>query len=388
MISLFLLDPTIHFLNHGSFGACPIPVFEVYQEWQRRLEEQPVLFLGREMRELDYHARVHLGNYLNTQAENLVFVTNATQGVNIIARSLKLNPGDEILSTDHEYGACNYTWEFICNKTGAKYIPQPISLPATTPEEIASQFWQGVTPCTRVIYLSHITSPTALRLPVEMICEQARQEGILTVVDGAHAPGHIPLDLGNLGADWYIGNCHKWMLCPKGAGFLYARPEVQPLVEPLIVSWGYHSTPETSSGSQFQDILGWTGTRDPAASLSIPAAIQFMNTYHWEQVRLACHELLSKAIMEICELVGMEPLYPIDSGFYYQMGIAPLPQTTDIEKLKGFLYNEHRVEVPMIEWNGQKFIRISVQGYNTEEDLTALHNGLKDYFDHRGSIIR
>lgn len=388
MKSLFLLDPSIHFLNHGSFGACPRAVFEVYQDWQRKLEEQPVLFLGRQMRELDYHARVHLGRFLSTQAENLVFVTNATQGVNIIARSLKLNPGDEILTTDHEYGACNYTWEYICKITGAKYIQQPIGLPVLTPDAIAAEFWQGVTVRTKVIYLSHITSPTALRLPIEIICDRARREGIFTVVDGAHAPGQIPLAMGEIGADWYVGNCHKWMLCPKGAGFLFARPEVQYLVEPLTVSWGYHATPETTSGSQFQDYLGWTGTRDPAASLSVPDAIQFMETYHWEQVRCSCHGLLAETLLKICNFFGMEAPYPLDSGFFIQMGIAPLPRTTDLVNLKAYLYNKHLVEVPLIEWNGQKFIRISVQGYNTEEDLAALCSGLQNYFASRDRVIR
>jgi len=386
--SLFLLDPAIHFLNHGSFGACPLPVFEAYQAWQRRLESQPVLLLGREMGELDRQARQALGRYLSTEADNLVFVTNATHGVNIIARSLNLGPGDEILTTDHEYGACDYTWEFVCKKTGATYIHQPIPLPARSLEEITGQFWQGVTPRTKVIYLSHITSPTALRMPVEAICTRARQAGILTLVDGAHAPGQIPLDLEAVGADWYVGNCHKWMLAPKGCGFLYARPEVQPLVEPLIVSWGYHarplqtsgplntSAPLNNSGSQFVDFLGWTGTKDPAASLSLPAAIQFMQDHDWNQVRQDCHALLRTAIQRICDLVQMEPLYPLDSDLYHQMGIAPLPPETDIATLKTRLYDEQRVEVPLIEWNQRKFVRISVQGYNTPDDLEALYAGL------------
>lgn len=375
--SLFQLDPTIHFLNHGSFGACPIPVFEAYQAWQRRLEKQPVLFLGRKMMALDREARQPLGVYLNTHPDNLVFVTNATHGVNIIARSLALAPGDEILTSDHEYGACDYTWEFICSKTGASYVHQPIPLPAHSSEQMVEQFWQGVTPKTRLIYLSHITSPTALRLPIEAICQQARQANILTLIDGAHAPGQIPLDLDALGADWYTGNLHKWALSPKGAGFLYARPEVQHLVEPLVVSWGYHAAPEASTGSRFQDLLGWTGTRDPAASLSVPAALQFMEEHRWELVRQDCHILLRQAIEKLCELVQMAPLYPLEADLYFQMGIAPLPPGTDLALLKRRLYDEYRVEVPLIDWNSQKFVRISVQGYNTQADLDALTKGLR-----------
>lgn len=375
--SLFQLDPTIHFLNHGSFGACPIPVFEAYQAWQRRLEKQPVLFLGRKMMALDREARQPLGVYLNTHPDNLVFVTNATHGVNIIARSLALTSGDEILTSDHEYGACDYTWEFICSKTGASYVHQHIPLPAQSSEQIVEQFWQAVTPKTRLIYLSHITSPTALRLPIEAICRRARQANILTLIDGAHAPGQISLDLEALGADWYTGNLHKWALSPKGAGFLYARPEVQHLVEPLVVSWGYHAAPEASTGSRFQDLLGWTGTRDPAASLSVPAALQFMEEHRWELVRQDCHILLRQAIEKLCELVQMAPLYPLEADLYFQMGIAPLPPGTDLALLKRRLYDEYRVEVPLIDWNSQKFVRISVQGYNTQADLDALTKGLR-----------
>lgn len=376
--STFQLDPAIHFLNHGSFGACPIPVFEAYQTWQRRLERQPVLFLGREVAALDREARQVLGEYLGTAADNLVFVPNATHGVNIIARSLTLGPGDEILTSDHEYGACDNTWEFVCRKTGASYIHRPVPLPVHSAEEMVEQLWAGVTPRTRLIYVSHISSPTALRLPVEAICARARQVGIMTLIDGAHAPGQIPLDLEKVGADWYTGNCHKWMLSPKGAGFLYARPEVQKLVEPLIVSWGYHATPQTSSGSQFLDYLGWTGTKDPAAVLSVPAAIQFMEEHNWEQIRQACHERLRPVLERICELVDMEPLYPMDSDLYRQMAIAPLPPGTDTAALKSRLYSEYQVEIPIIEWNGWKFVRISVQAYNTEEDLEALVAGLSE----------
>ncbi len=376
--SSFLLDPNIIFLNHGSFGACPQPVFEVYQSWQRRLERQPVLLLGREITTIHQEARQVLADYLYTSANNLAFVPNATHGVNIIARSLALEEGDEILTSDHEYGAMDYTWEFIGKKTGAKIVRQPIPLPANSSTDMAEQFWQGVTPHTKMIFLSHISSSTALRFPVEAICARARQAGILTIIDGAHAPGQIPLDLELIGADFYVGNCHKWMLSPKGAGFLYARPEVQRLVEPLIVSWGYHAMPQNTYGSQYLDYLSWTGTYDPAAYFSVPAAIQFMEENNWHQVRLECHQLLQSAIERICDFVRMEPLYPLDSDLYFQMGIAPLPVNTDIEVLKTRLYDEHHIEIPLIEWNGHKFVRISVQAYNTAEDLDALCNGLEE----------
>jgi len=372
----FLLDPTVTFLNHGSFGATPKPVFAAYQDWQRRLERQPVLFLGREIDGLLRQSRQALGEYLDAAADDLVYIPNATHGVNIVARSLALQPGDEILTTDHEYGACDYNWEFVCKKTGATYIHQPIPLPVQSEDEIIEQFWQGVTLRTKVIYLSHITSPTALRLPVEQICQRARQAGIWTLVDGAHAPGQIPLDLKAVGADFYTGNCHKWLLSPKGAAFLYARREAQPLIEPLIVSWGYHATAETTSGSQFIDYLQWTGTRDPAAALSVPSAIQFMRDHNWDKVRRECHALLRQAVERICALTDMPPLYPLDSDFYSQMAIAPLPLSADLTSLKSRLYDEYQVEVPLIQWQDRKFVRISIQGYNTPSDVDALLEAL------------
>lgn len=374
--SLFLLDPAIIFLNHGSFGACPQPVFDVYQEWQRRLERQPVLFLGRELAALDRQAREALGVYLHTRADNLAFIPNATYGVNAVARSLDLAPGDEILTTDHEYGACDYTWDFISHKTGARIIRRAVSLPVDDANQILEQIWEGVTPRTKAIYISHISSPTALRFPVELICGRAKDNGILTIIDGAHAPGQIPLNMEAIGADFYFGNLHKWAMCPKGAAFLYVHPKMQSMLEPLIVSWGFRATQETTTGSQFQDYYQWTGTKDPAAVLSVPAALQFMADYHWDNVRLNCHELLEHAIQRICTLVEMEPLYPLNSDFYFQMGIAPLPPEADLGFLKARLYDEYHIEVPLIQWGERKFVRISVQGYNTQEDTDALVDGL------------
>lgn len=373
----FLLASDIIFLNHASFGACPRKVFEVYQDLQRQLEHQPVRFFGEEMNKLEKEARRILADYLKTLEENLVFIPNATHGVNIIVRSLTLGPGDEILTTDHEYGACNSAWEFICKRTGAKYIHRPIKVPVRSEEDIIEQLWEGVTSRTRVIYFSHITAPTALCLPAKAICSRARQAGIFTLIDGAHAPGQIALNLEEVDADWYVGNLHKWALCPKGAAFLYARPDVQNLVEPLVVSFGYQATPESTRGSQFQDYLGWTGTKDPAASLSVPSAIRFMQQNHWDQVRKDCHDLLSQTIQRICNFVQMEPLYPLESNLYHQMGIAPLPMNIDLPALRKRLYEDYCVEIPVIDWNGRKGLRISVQGYNTPDDLNTLYEGLR-----------
>lgn len=372
----FLLDPSVIFLNHGSFGAAPKPVFDAYQNWQLRLERQPVLFLGRELNGLLKESREILGEYLHVDSEDLVYIPNATHGVNIIAHSLHLQSEDEILTTDHEYGACDYAWGFVCGKVGAKYIHQHIPLPVHSEEEIVDRLWQGVTSRTKVIYLSHITSPTALRMPVDQICQRAKNAGILTVIDAAHSPGQIPVDLQALGADIVFGNCHKWMLNAKGSAFLYVRREQQHLIDPLIVSWGYEPTPETTTGSRFIDLLQWTGTKDPTAALTVPTAIQFMQEHNWDVVRNDSHEILRKGIEDICNLVNMSPLYFLDSNFYSQMGIAPLP-LSNLAVLKSRLYDEHRIEVPLIQWQDRQFVRISVQGYNSKEDVDALVNALK-----------
>lgn len=372
----FLLDPSVIFLNHGSYGATPKPVFEAYQNWQLRLERQPVLLLGRELPELLRHSRMLLGAYLNADPDDLVYIPNATHGVNIIAHSLQFKPGDEILTSDHEYGACDFTWDFMCGKTGARYIHQPIPLPVRSREEIIEQFWRGVTPRTRVIYLSQITSSTALRLPVEEICRRARQLGIMTIIDAAHSPGQIPMDLQELNADMVFGNAHKWMMNVKGSAFLYVRRELQDLIEPLVVSWGYYATPDIATGSRFVDYLQWTGTKDPTAALTVPDAIQFMKDHDWDQVRCQCHLWLRQAIERICALTGLPPLYPLDSDFYSQMGIAPLPRS-DLPTLKSRLYDEFKIEVPLTEWHDGHFIRISIQGYNSQQDVDALVDALE-----------
>jgi isopenicillin-N epimerase len=373
---LFLLDPEVIYLNHGSFGACPRSVFETYQTWQKRLEKQPVQFLGNDFTHLLLTARQKLGNYINSPPEDVVFIPNATYGVNIVARSLKFVPGDEILTTDHEYGACNFIWDYIHEKTGATYKKQTIKTPFKSSEEIADEFWQSVTPHTKLIFISHISSPTSVRFPIEIICQRAQKSGILTLIDGAHAPGQIPLDLSRLGADFYTGNCHKWMMSPKGAGFLYAKPTIQNLIEPLIVSWGYQSHTLPPRESKYIDYLQWSGTHDPSAYLSVPAAINFMKKYHWEDVRANCHDLLNSAINRICDLTGMESLYPLDSPLFSQMGTIPIPQILKLVEMKERLFSEYKIEIPCIEWNGKHFIRLSVQGYNTGAEIDLLIQAL------------
>lgn len=360
---LFLLRPDVVFLNHGSFGACPRPVFEVYQRWQRELERQPVEFLHYRFKDLMRTAREGLAAFLGAEAEDLVYVPNATTGLNIVARSLALGPGDEVVGTDHEYGALDKTWTFVCDRRGARYVRARLPIPMESPEAVADAIWAHVTARTRVLFLSHITSPTALILPVEPLVRRARGAGILTVIDGAHAPGQIPVNLGALGADFYAGNCHKWMCAPKGSGFLHARREVQPLLTPLVVSWGWPSS--------FIEEQQWQGTRDVAAFLSVPAAIDFLRAHDWPAVREACHALAAEARRALVSLGGLPALSPDSPAWYAQMVSVPLP-LSDAEAARTRLWTEFGVEAPIMSWNERSLLRVSVQGYNSRADVEAL----------------
>jgi len=367
----FLVDPTVHFLNHGSFGACPRPVFEDYQRWQMELERQPVEFLGRRVTGLLAEARAQLAQYVGCAADDLVYFPNPTSAINVVARSLDLQPGDEVLTTDHEYGAMDRTWRFLCAKRGARYVQHSFPLPMTTPEEFVENFWSGVTDRTRMIFISQITSATALIFPVEAICKRARERGLLTIVDGAHVPGHLPLNLAELGADFYTGACHKWLCAPKGSSFLYVRREVQPRLEPLVVSWGWES--EQPSASPFVDQQEWQGTRDVAAFLATPAAIRFQAQHQWTAVRAHCFALTGETRARVNAITGLAPIAP--ENWLGQMATVALPEM-DIQKLKTDLYERYRVELPVFKWNGQPLLRFSFQGYNTRADADALVTGL------------
>ncbi len=374
----FLLDPDITFLNHGSFGACPKPVFDTYQAWQLELERRPVEFLGRRAIPLLAEAREKLAAYLNCAAQDVVYFPNPTTAINMVVRSLDLQPGDEILTTDHEYGAMDRTWRYYSQKKGAKYIQRHIPLPVSSHADFIENFWAGVTPQTKIIFLSHITSNTGLIFPVAEICKRAREAGILCIVDGAHAPAHIPLDLTALDADIYTGAAHKWLMAPKGAAFLYARRDVQQWLDPLIISWGYDSEPGYGSGNTFLDYHEWQGTRDLAAFLSVPAAIDFQREQAWDQVRTRCRELVLAVRQEVSDLTGIPPICANPEEWLGQMVALPLPKGVDGPALKERLYDEYRIEIPYTQFDGQSFLRLSVQGYNTEAELAYFVKTLGD----------
>lgn len=372
--SLFQLDPEVVYLNHGSFGACPTPVFEVYQQWQRELERQPVEFLGRRAPGLMAEARHALADYLGAGMDDIVYMPNATTALNVVARSLQLQPGDEILASDQEYGALDRTWRFVCKNSGSHYRQARIPLPVRTQAEVIEAIWGQVNDHTRVLFLSHITAPTGIILPLAELIQRARARGILTVIDGAHTPGQIDLNLGVLGADFYSGNCHKWMLTPKGSAFLYARPEVQSNLQPLVVSWGWE--PEQAGVSRFIDEQEFQGTRDLAAYLTVPAGIEFLRRYDWPQVQRDCQDLLINACQRVNEITGLAALSPLTNDWIRQMAACALPPC-DGPALQAALYADFGVEILVTQSQGVDFLRISIQAYNTQSDIDTLVRALQ-----------
>ena len=380
----FLLDPAVTFLNHGSFGACPREVFDVFQGWQLEMERNPVAFLGRRSAELLRDSREKLAVHLGARTDDIVYVPNATTGVNIVARSLALNPGDEVLSIDLEYGACIATWQRVCNERGATLRLVTIPLPFDA-AAFVSTVMAAVTPRTRLIFFSHITSTTALVLPIAELINQARTRGILTLVDGAHAPGQIDLKLDALGADFYTGNCHKWLCAPKSAAFLHARPEHQALLHATVTSWGYlageggHTGFDAYTGSTiFERRLQWQGTRDIAAYLSVPAAIAFQARHDWPAHRARCHGMAMALMHRVCQRYGLTPIARDDD--FAQMAPCPVPHLdnpADAAALRAALFDKHHIEVPVTQHAGQTFVRVSVQAYTTEQDLQSLEDALQ-----------
>lgn len=365
----FMLDTHAVFLNHGSFGACPKPVWEVYTAWQQQLERQPVEFFSRH-NALMASARTVLGAYLNADPADISYVVNATSGINVIARSFPLGPDDEILSTSLEYGALDYTWEHLCQRFGATYIKADIPLPFTTQEAIVEAIWQRVSSRTKAIFMSHITSGTAVIMPVAEICRRAREAGILTIIDGAHVPGQLPLDVESLGADVYSGNCHKWLCTPKGSAFLYVHPDQQEWIESLTISWGWGPDNTFLTRNEQQ------GTRDISAFLAVPRGIEFQREHQWDRVRRSCHERLAAFRTRQTLRTGIEPLYPNTPEWFSQMALVEVMRGGNAADLKMRLMMNHGIEIPCMTHAGITCVRLSVQGYVTDADLDALETAL------------
>lgn len=374
----FLLDPSIIFLNHGSFGALPRVLFEEQQRWAERVERQPVLFF-REAPELLRQARVALGDYIGADADDLVYVVNSTFGVNVVAQALRdtLKEGDEILMTDHEYGACDRAWRYHHRDTGVNIVRASIPMPVPPYGDLADLIWADVTERTKVLFISHITAPSAILLPVKELCIRARERGILTVVDGSHIPGHMPLDLGDLGADIYTANCHKWMCTPIGSAFLWIRRDVQERIGPLVVSWGWQA--ERPGISRFIDEHEYLGTRDLTAFLTVPAAIRWMHSQEWPTVLAVSRSLREEGMRLLCAIPGIRPMLSDADDDVHMMGAVILPDHVDPVAMQIHLYDHDRIEVVIHYWLGVPILRFSVHAHTSASDIEALAAAVRRY---------
>ncbi len=373
MKELFLLDPKTVFLNHGSFGACPKPVFEKYQSYQLQLENQPVKYFVQDVALMLGKSRAKLADFLNVDVENLAFVNNATTAVNLIANSLNVGVGEEVLASNHEYGACSRMWKQLAERRKFSYREHEVQLPLYSDEDFVENFWADVRPETKVIFLSHITSTSALILPVAEICKRAKAQGILTIIDGAHAPGQIPLDLSEIPCDYYTGNCHKWMLSAKGSAFLYVSEDEKKNLHPQIISWGtdLQSTGDTALAAE----LEYQGTRDFAAFLSVSDAIDFHAEFNWNEVLQQKRHLLYKVRTIFSNIFETAPIATPE--FMPMMYAHQLPDTWNPIVLKQKLLEDFNIEIPVTSVGTQNFLRISVQGYTSFDDIEKLANALE-----------
>ncbi len=375
MKSLFLLDPSVTYLNHGSFGACPKSIFKDYQRWQRELEAEPVQFITKNAPRYLGQSRQALAGFVHCDPDDLFFTPNPTTAVNTIMRSLNLRPGDEILATDHEYGAMDRTWNFYQARSGVRYVRARIELPVSSREQILTQFWSGLSKNTKVIFLNHMSSATALIFPVREICEKARELGLITIIDGAHVPGHIDLDIAALDPDFYTGTAHKWLLTPKGSSFLSVSKRFQSMLDPLVVSWGYQSV--HPGKSRFLDYHEHQGTRDISAYLTLPAALEFRKQNDWESCIAASKQLILDNYARFCALLETRPICPVTDEFLGQMCSVPI-LTPDAAALKELLFDRFRIEIPIMTLGEHTFIRISLNGYNRASCLDRLYDALRE----------
>ena len=370
----FLLDPDVRFFNHGSYGACPKPIFDDYQRWQRALEFEPVQFITKKREEALLVSKKILAQYVGCDHEDFFFVQNPTTAVNQIVKSLGFKEGDEVLSTNLEYGAMDKTFSFYSKKSGFVYRRQHISLPLLSKEQFIDDFWKGYNEKTKAIFLCHCTSATALIFPVKEICEKAKSLGLITIIDGAHIPGHVPLDLKNIQADFYTGTLHKWLLSPKGCTFLYVNKNFQDRVEPLVISWGYEAAKPTKT--KFLEENEQQGTRDFSAFLTAPAIMKFFEENKMAERQAACRKVILEQYPIFCDLLGTKPICKLSNEFLGQMCSIPI-KTKDPLQLKETLYHDHKIEIPIMQQGNDIYMRISFQVYNTMDDIEYLKETVK-----------
>ncbi len=383
-----MLDKKIVFLNHGSFGSCPRAVLEYQNALRTRLERQPVQFLVRELEGLLDQARAELAQFLGAVPEDLVFVPNATTGINTVLRSLRFESGDELLVTDHEYNACRNALDFVAQFWGARVVVVPIPFPLETEDQIVHAVLSCVTSRTRLTLMDHVTSQTGLVLPIERLVRGLAEHGIDSLIDGAHAPGMVRLDLQQIGAAYYTGNCHKWLCAPKGAGFLCVRPDRQHLIRPLVISHGGNSP--RRDRSRFLIEFGWMGTFDPSACLSVPEAIRFIGAQlsgGWTEVMERNHNLALAARGVLCQALNIA--LPCPDRLIGSLASVPIPDADSeaapssplyADPLQDWLRSAYSIELPIIPWPAppKRLLRISAQLYNSLPQFELLAEALKN----------
>jgi isopenicillin-N epimerase len=375
----FLLDNEIYFFNNGSYGACPKVVFDKYQEWQRITEIQPVKFYQKTLIPKLQESRKLIGEFINADSDDLILIRNATFATNIIIHSLDLKPDDEVLLTNHEYGACRNAWEFRQQEKGFKIRNVEFNLPLPSLDEIIDVFEKAVRKNTKVIFFSHISSKTAQLFPAKEICDFARKHGIISIVDAAHSIGQFPLNIKEIDPDFLFSNIHKWLFAPKGTAFLYTRKNLQNRVKPLITGWGWGSERELPSGSDYVDTNQFYGTNDYSSFLSIPSAIEFFKEKQVWELKKECNALIQYFLEESTKITGKQSLYQ-NLPDCLMMAVIEIPVKYEVLELKATLLDRYRIEIPVLEWENRKLIRISIQIYNTKAEVDYFLNVLRELF--------
>ena len=383
--SHWTLDPEIRFLNHGSFGATPRVVLELQTRLRAEIEREPVLFLARELEGRVDAARNVLAPFLGADARDLVPVANATTGVNAVLRSLAFAPGDEILVTDHGYNACRNTCDLVAEKSGARVVVAKVPFPLKSSDEVLERVFAAVTARTKLALLDHVTSPTGLVFPIAELVRGLRERGVETLVDGAHGPGMVPLDLGALDAAYYTGNLHKWVCAPKGAAFLHVRRELQRAIRPTVISHGANSPRDDRA--RFQLEFDFCGTDDPTPFLCVPECLRFLGGLFaggWDELRRRNRELALHGRTLLCRALGVGAPAPDD--MIGTLGAVPLPPGKSgarpdafaVDPLQKDLFEREKIEVPVFTWPAppHRLVRISAQAYNEPAEYEALASAL------------
>ncbi len=367
--SAFGLDPVVTFLNHGSFGAVPAPVTLAADQWRQRIEARPIEAIGRRMNDELASVKGHVGEYLGCDPARIGFVINATSGIGSVLRSIHWRRGDRIVVSNQGYNAVRQAAQAYCERFGCEVVVADLPLPLLDDASIVNRIMRAVDARTRLVIVDHITSPTALILPVAQIARACRERGVRCLVDGAHAPGMVQLNIDAIGADWYTGNLHKWVCAPKGCAILVPSVET--------VAFTHPETTSHNHGHGFAAEFDWQGTRDFAGLLAIPAAIAFVSASSPGGLMAHNHALAAWAHRYLCNAFNVESVSPLDGSMIGSMAAVPLPAViaqrfTSAQLFQARLYERHHIEVPIIDWGGRWFVRVSAQAYNTTDDYVGL----------------